>query len=74
EVSRLDSLIRELNSRREKLTRYIDSHRALISLGRRLPRDVLEEIFATCLPSHWNTIMSAKEAPILLCHLCSGWR
>ncbi|KAF7355934.1 hypothetical protein MVEN_00922600 [Mycena venus] len=74
ELSRLDLLIRDLTSRRKKLAEYVDSHRALISCGRRLPRDILQEIFTACLPIHRNAIMSAKEAPLLLCHVCSGWR
>ncbi|KAJ7437758.1 hypothetical protein FB451DRAFT_1450368, partial [Mycena latifolia] len=47
---------------------------ALISPARRLPVDVLQEIFIACLPTHRNCVMSAVEAPVLLGRICSFWR
>ncbi|KAJ7908789.1 hypothetical protein B0H13DRAFT_1617162 [Mycena leptocephala] len=74
ELARLELLIRDFSSQRDSLVEYIESHKALISFGRRLPRDVVQGIFIACLPTHRNAIMSAKEAPFLLCHICSGWQ
>ncbi|KAJ7131065.1 hypothetical protein C8R44DRAFT_774345 [Mycena epipterygia] len=74
EVLRLDSIIQDLASQRDKLVHYIDSHKALISPARRLPRDIVQEIFIACLPTHRNPAMSCSEAPLLLGRICSGWR
>ncbi|KAF7357914.1 hypothetical protein MVEN_00837800 [Mycena venus] len=41
---------------------------------RRLPLDILEQIFVACLPTHRNCVMSAQEAPVILGRICSSWR
>ncbi|KAJ7669664.1 hypothetical protein B0H17DRAFT_989717, partial [Mycena rosella] len=74
EAARLEALIRDLSDQREKTLAYIDAHQALISPARRLPRDIVQEIFLACLPSHRNTVMSATEAPLILARICSAWR
>ncbi|KAJ6594635.1 hypothetical protein B0H19DRAFT_1096291 [Mycena capillaripes] len=74
ELERLDERIRELSVQRDKIQAYVDSHKALISHPRRLPVDILREIFVACLPTSRNAVMSAQEAPLLLCRICSAWR
>ncbi|KAK6977515.1 hypothetical protein R3P38DRAFT_3236922 [Favolaschia claudopus] len=74
ELGRLDSLIQDLTERRSRVKAYIESHRALLSLPRRLPQDVLEGIFAACLPLERNPTMSAAQVPLLLGRICSTWR
>ncbi|KAF7368801.1 hypothetical protein MVEN_00205200 [Mycena venus] len=81
ELARLESLIRDLNVQikaltvqRDRVKDYIDPHRAIISHPRRLPQDILEQIFLACLPTRHNTIMSVLEAPLLLGRICSAWR
>ncbi|KAF8881835.1 hypothetical protein CPB84DRAFT_1664637, partial [Gymnopilus junonius] len=39
-----------------------------------LPDDALHKIFYHCLPTHRNSIISSKEAPVLLMHICSKWQ
>lgn len=73
ELARLESLIDDLIIQRNQIRDYIEPHRALISHPRRLPQDVVEQIFLACLPTH-NAIMSAAEPPLLLGRLCSAWR
>ncbi|KAK7006028.1 hypothetical protein R3P38DRAFT_1727405 [Favolaschia claudopus] len=67
---KLDGLVDE----RESLETYIQSHKALMSPIRRIPLDLLEQIFIACLPAHRNCVMSAQEAPVLLGRICSSWR
>ncbi|KAJ7043045.1 hypothetical protein C8F04DRAFT_1286972, partial [Mycena alexandri] len=74
EFDRLDKLIQDLCVKRDKIGAYLDSHKALISISRRLPRDILQEIFLACLPTDRNAVMSQTEAPLLLCRICSAWR
>ncbi|KAJ7732701.1 hypothetical protein B0H16DRAFT_1248183, partial [Mycena metata] len=70
----LDQELRKLTDERERLATYVDSHAALISPVRRLPLDILQEIFIACFPTHRNCVMSATEAPVLLGRICSSWR
>ncbi|KAJ7359322.1 hypothetical protein DFH08DRAFT_408395 [Mycena albidolilacea] len=74
ELARIDERIRELSAQRDQIQAYIDSHKALISHPRRLPVDILREIFIACLPANRNAVMSAREAPLLLGRICSAWR
>ncbi|KAJ7069488.1 hypothetical protein C8F01DRAFT_1112917 [Mycena amicta] len=41
---------------------------------RRIPQDVLQEIFLQCLPKDRNPAMSAFEGPVLLGRICAEWR
>ncbi|KAJ7232662.1 hypothetical protein B0H12DRAFT_1001416, partial [Mycena haematopus] len=73
-LASLETLIRDLCAQRDELKEYVDAHEALTSPARRLPQDVIREIFLACLPTHRNAVMSTREAPLLLGHICSGWR
>ncbi|KAK7001452.1 hypothetical protein R3P38DRAFT_3049202 [Favolaschia claudopus] len=74
ELARLDALIQDLCAQRDRVKDYVDSHKALISHPRRLPQDILEEIFLACLPTAHNAVMSLSEPPLLLGRICSRWR
>ncbi|KAJ6539670.1 hypothetical protein B0H19DRAFT_1180071 [Mycena capillaripes] len=74
ELARMDERIRELSAQRDRIQAYIDSHTALLSYPRRLPVDIVREIFVACLPTDRNAVMSAQEAPLILCQICSAWR
>ncbi|KAJ7196135.1 hypothetical protein GGX14DRAFT_575213 [Mycena pura] len=63
-----------LREKRDRLADYVAAHRALLSPIRRMPLDIIREIFLTCLPTDRNCVMSASEAPILLGRVCSLWR
>ncbi|KAJ6548225.1 hypothetical protein DFH09DRAFT_1170021 [Mycena vulgaris] len=66
----LDTLIAE----RERVDAYVSAYKALISPVRRLPFDIIQEIFIACMPTHRNCVMSAHEAPVLLGRICGSWR
>ncbi|KAK7001462.1 hypothetical protein R3P38DRAFT_2649592, partial [Favolaschia claudopus] len=74
EFARLDTLIRDLVAKRDRIKRYLDAHKALISCLRRLPPELLQKIFVDCLPTTHNAVMSVAAAPLLLGHICSHWR
>ncbi|KAJ6573531.1 hypothetical protein DFH09DRAFT_1362151 [Mycena vulgaris] len=74
EITDLQKAIDKLADERERLGAYVDAHKALLSPIRRLPLDIIEEIFAACIPTHRNCVMSAVEAPVLLGRICSSWR
>ncbi|KAK6996899.1 hypothetical protein R3P38DRAFT_3068324, partial [Favolaschia claudopus] len=74
ELVHLEAQIQALSVQRDRLKSYIDSHKALISQPRRIPQDIVEEIFLDCLPTAHNAVMDAREAPLLLGRICSRWR
>ncbi|KAJ7804359.1 hypothetical protein B0H14DRAFT_2884456 [Mycena olivaceomarginata] len=71
-AKRLDSLS-DLSAQIENLKAKIECDRALISPARKLPQDLLEEIFLACVFGP-PRVMSPLEAPLLLCRICSAWR
>ncbi|KAJ7041801.1 hypothetical protein C8F04DRAFT_130437 [Mycena alexandri] len=74
ETARMQAVLSNLTDQCERLRDSIDAHQAVVSLARRLPEDVLREIFLACLPSAGNPVMSSCEAPMLLIQVCSNWR
>ncbi|KAF8636338.1 hypothetical protein AX16_010993 [Volvariella volvacea WC 439] len=74
ELDRLNKLIDQVSSARENIRQYIDAHKALLSPIRRLPPEIITEIFVNCLPIQHNPVRSVSEAPLLLGRICSSWR
>ncbi|KAF7344360.1 F-box domain-containing protein [Mycena sanguinolenta] len=74
EISRLQSMIDDAVNRREKLQHFIDAHLALLSPARRLPEDIVRNVFTATLPSTRNATISSEEAPLLLCRVCKSWQ
>ncbi|KAJ7762482.1 hypothetical protein B0H16DRAFT_1368650 [Mycena metata] len=74
EIADLQKAIDKLKAERDSVESFVDAHKALISPARRLPLDIIQEIFIACLPTHRNCVMSASEAPVLLGRICSSWR
>ncbi|KAJ7662947.1 hypothetical protein B0H17DRAFT_1093024 [Mycena rosella] len=74
EISRMKKLLDELTEKRDALDNFIAAHSALISPARRLPEDIVRDIFVACLPSNRNALILSDEAPLLLCQICSAWR
>ncbi|KAJ6493817.1 hypothetical protein DFH09DRAFT_1206939 [Mycena vulgaris] len=70
----MEKALDKLKAERDSLVGYVEAHKALISPARRLPLDIIQEIFVACIPTHRNCVMSASEAPVLLGRICSSWR
>ncbi|KAJ7052230.1 hypothetical protein C8F01DRAFT_1171358 [Mycena amicta] len=73
-LQQLDEKIRVLTEERDELAAFIAGHQALLAPIRRVPSDVLQEIFERCTPSGTNCVMSSTEAPAVLTHVCGPWR
>ncbi|KAJ6522278.1 hypothetical protein B0H19DRAFT_1008972 [Mycena capillaripes] len=73
-VRRLQDSLDEMGAKRDSVQNCIVSHLALVSGARRLPHDILGEIFMACLPQIAYSSMSSAEPPQLLSHICSEWR
>ncbi|RXW14780.1 hypothetical protein EST38_g11071 [Candolleomyces aberdarensis] len=75
-IAEEEAILQKLRERYEELRDNVDTnaHRALISLFRRLPDDILREIFLHCLPPHRNPAMCTADPPLLLTRVCGRWR
>ncbi|KAJ3835398.1 hypothetical protein EV361DRAFT_387945 [Lentinula raphanica] len=75
ELARLEAEIARALCEKEKISSFIEAHRALMSPVRQIPEEVLAEIFLHCLPTDRNfAIRSLDEAPLLLTTICRDWR
>ncbi|KAJ7506749.1 hypothetical protein B0H11DRAFT_1850270 [Mycena galericulata] len=73
EISEREVAIGDLKARFESLMNQVDLHKALMSPVRRIPQEILQEIFIACLPTH-NALVDSREAPQILGRICSYWR
>ncbi|KAF5338708.1 hypothetical protein D9611_013346 [Ephemerocybe angulata] len=80
-IAEVDLQLRELQNKRDSLEwvasplrQAVKAHRAVISLARRLPDDVYQEIFPYCLPVGSYPTPNPLDAPIVLTHVCRRWR
>ncbi|RXW14782.1 hypothetical protein EST38_g11070 [Candolleomyces aberdarensis] len=73
-ISQQEAVPQQLKEQYEDLQGNIEAHRALVSIFRRLPDDILREIFLLCLPLSRDPAMCAAEPPLLLTHVCGRWR
>lgn len=71
EISRGEAILSRLKGEREELAVYISKHTALLSPARRVPADVISEIFGHCVSEEYY----ANPRPVLILgQTCSGWR
>ncbi|KIM76273.1 hypothetical protein PILCRDRAFT_52577, partial [Piloderma croceum F 1598] len=73
-ITRLQAVLDGLTNKRDALQTYTHSHTALVAPIRRLPPEVLLEIFL-----HYNNENNISDfqlntAPLLLGSMCSRWR
>ncbi|KAJ7730701.1 hypothetical protein DFH07DRAFT_848576 [Mycena maculata] len=74
EIVATQALLNQLTKKRQALDEFVAAHLALVSPFRRLPTDIMQEIFVASLPSGRNSIITEQDAPLLLCHVCRPWR
>ncbi|KAJ7741370.1 hypothetical protein B0H16DRAFT_1862405 [Mycena metata] len=74
QIEEAQAILRRLSAQRKALTGQIDAHKALLSPMRRLPEDILLDIFIACLPTTHNALIHPRYAPFLLSLVCQRWR
>ncbi|KAK7038240.1 hypothetical protein R3P38DRAFT_540815 [Favolaschia claudopus] len=74
EIRQLQTTIAKLTAKREMLDAYVHPYQALISPVRRMPGEILAEVFLACLPTDRNCFMASSDVPILLGRICRSWR
>ncbi|KAF7336538.1 hypothetical protein MSAN_02285900 [Mycena sanguinolenta] len=73
EISRLTARLRELKEERAVLLRYHVQNTSIASAVRRIPAEILGEIFSHTLPSI-HFLFGAHNSPWVLTQVCSRWR
>jgi hypothetical protein len=74
EINRVEEIYSSLTEQRQVLLAEIEGYHNLISPARRLPIDILQEIFLHTLPTTHNALMDSYDCPLLLTQICNGWR
>ena len=68
EISVIMAQLNKVRLRKIKHQEVIQQYRSLITLARRIPPEVLADIFELCAESGWT------RAPLVASHVCSAWR
>ncbi|EPQ51423.1 hypothetical protein GLOTRDRAFT_25420, partial [Gloeophyllum trabeum ATCC 11539] len=74
EVSRLEEQLTMARIRRDCASRFLKDHLALLSPIRKLPDELLSEVFFRCLPDDEYVLPRVKSSPFLVCAVCHKWR
>ncbi|KJA13934.1 hypothetical protein HYPSUDRAFT_72809 [Hypholoma sublateritium FD-334 SS-4] len=74
EATRLQLRLSVLSAEKQHLTKIISPYKALISPFRRLPNDVLREVFLACLPTEHNPHLDVRQASLLLTFISNHTR
>ncbi|KAI9459759.1 hypothetical protein HD554DRAFT_1609076 [Boletus coccyginus] len=81
QMANVDSAIQKLVATRAKLEensahvrQSLFAHRALTSLARRIPPEVLGEVFYHCLPKTPYITPTGADSPMVLTRVCRHWR
>jgi len=64
----------ELAEKRKEITKTLEPYAKVLSPVRRLPFEVLQEIFLWCQPTDRYPKINSEEAPLLLGAICRNWR
>ncbi|KAF7299783.1 hypothetical protein HMN09_00984300 [Mycena chlorophos] len=74
EIADLDSQIAPLRAQRDALGVVISAHKSLLAPIRRVPDDILREIFLDCLPTDENPLVDPSQPPLLFGQVNRHWR
>ena len=74
EITHIEKIYTSLVEQCEALLTEIEGYHNLISPVRRLPIDILQEIFHHTLPTTHNTLIDPQGCPLLLTQICKGGR
>ncbi|KAJ3538224.1 hypothetical protein NMY22_g5255 [Coprinellus aureogranulatus] len=73
-INHVEAHLDRLWARRNDLQAAVDAHRALTGWIRRMPDEILQEIFLSTLPCTYLPTMSSRTSPVVLTHVCRRWR
>lgn len=73
-IGRLSAAFKDLTDEREMLQKCVDEHESALSPMRRLPTEIVSEIFLSSLTSEASDSLDAAKGPWRLGKVCSRWR
>jgi len=74
ELTDLKTRLKALRKEHKSLIRQVEICQTIITLPRRLPDDILSEIFYQSLPTTHNAAMSKSVPPLIFTQICKHWR
>ncbi|KDR69165.1 hypothetical protein GALMADRAFT_160480 [Galerina marginata CBS 339.88] len=74
EMDRLQTELYAITMKHDNLRLQVDACRALVTHARRIPDDILAEVFYHCLPTGRNAPLSRIAAPLIFTRICKQWR
>ncbi|KAL1746737.1 hypothetical protein HDZ31DRAFT_72701 [Schizophyllum fasciatum] len=74
DIAALQAIIARKLAELQALSAFTQAHLALASGMRRLPSEILQNIFVACLPTDGPAAMADNEAPLVLTRVCRRWR
>ena len=72
EINQVQAVLEALHQKREALLMFTAEHNAILAPIRRLPLELLIDIFIRCSPP--SPLWHGQEAPSLCAQVCAGWR
>ncbi|TRM64072.1 hypothetical protein BD626DRAFT_265106 [Schizophyllum amplum] len=72
--SEVDAEIRKLQRQKRAIRAQIPLHHAIVSPWRRLPREIMSEIFLLALPMDWMYGNTGRRGSLNLTGVCHAWR
>ena len=73
DITRIQAILDELRLKRESLHKFTIEHDAFLAPIRRLPAEILIEIFMLCMEYNLSSF-SPSRSPSLFGQVCRGWR
>ncbi|KAF8628581.1 hypothetical protein AX17_005977 [Amanita inopinata Kibby_2008] len=74
EIQHVQEILQRLKERKNNLITHVTAHEAVIAPIRRIPTEILVEIFKHCLPAWDEASPDPMLAPLLLAQVCERWR
>ena len=75
EISVQETVLNKLSCRRDEISTSIENHKALLSPVRRLPDEILAQIFMHCFQHpDYIAITDSRRVPLSLAKISSHWR
>ncbi|KAJ7849799.1 hypothetical protein B0H14DRAFT_861269 [Mycena olivaceomarginata] len=74
EFDELEAILAQLIPRRNEVAERVRQHRAVLSAVRRVPPELIGDIFALTLSDNDDASATANKPPWYLGHICRSWR
>ena len=74
EMTKLQTALDGLRQRYDNLHNQVALCRSVTSLARRIPSEILSEIFCMSLPTNSYPVLNSWLPPLIFTHICRRWR